>query len=60
MISPIQYFQESQAEIRKVSWPSKKVTFQYTNVVIAISVIAVVILGGLDLLFNYLLKIFIL
>jgi preprotein translocase subunit SecE len=60
MIHPIQYLKESQAEIRKVTWPSRETAIQYTSIVIAISILSMIVLGGLDVGFNYLLKTFIL
>ncbi|MEY3471033.1 MAG: SecE/Sec61-gamma subunit of protein translocation complex [Candidatus Parcubacteria bacterium] len=60
MINPIQYFKESKSEIQKVTWPSREKALQYTGVVISISIISTLILGGLDVLFNYLLTKFIL
>lgn len=60
MINPIQYLKESKGELQKVSWPSRQTTLQYTGVVVGISVIATLILGGLDVFFNYILTTFIL
>lgn len=60
MINPIQYFRESKSEIQKVTWPSREKALQYTGIVISISIISTLILGGLDVLFNYILTTFIL
>lgn len=60
MISPIQYIKESQVELKKVTWPSREKSLQYTGIVVVISAISMIILGGLDIFFNYILKIFIL
>jgi len=57
---PIQYIKEAQVEIKKVTWPTKQQSLQYTAIVAIISVAATIILGGLDLLFNYILTQFIL
>lgn len=57
---PIQYIKEAQVEIKKVTWPTRQQSLQYTAIVIIISVAATIILGGLDLLFNYILTQFIL
>lgn len=60
MINPIQYFKESKVEIQKVTWPSREKALQYTGIVISISIISTLVLGGLDVLFNYILTKFIL
>jgi len=57
---PIQYIKEAQVEIQKVTWPSRKQSLQYTAIVVIISIVSTVILGGLDILFNYILTQFIL
>ena len=57
---PIQYIKEAQVEIKKVTWPTRQQSLQYTTIVVAISVVATIILGGLDMLFNYILTTFIL
>jgi len=57
---PIQYIKEAQVEIKKVTWPTRQQSLQYTAIVAIISVAATIILGGLDLLFNYILTQFIL
>ena len=44
----IQYVKDSKAELKKVTWPSKKDTIKYSLLVIAISVGVAVFFGGLD------------
>ena len=51
------YIQASIKEMKKVTWPTKKETYRYTVLVIAISLIIAAFLGGLDYLFNFLLQI---
>ncbi len=46
------YFRESLAELKKVSWPTKKQTTNYSLVVIGISIGLAVFLGVLDYVFN--------
>jgi len=46
------YLQESLAEMKKVTWPSKKETYNYTVLVIAISIGIAIFLGILDYIFN--------
>jgi preprotein translocase subunit SecE len=47
------YIQESVAELKKVTWPTKKETYNYTLLVIGISLGAAIFLGALDYLFTY-------
>lgn len=53
----INYIKGSIAEIGKVTWPSKKETYNYTILVIAVSIATAIFLGGLDLIFNRVLEI---
>ncbi|MDD5396805.1 MAG: preprotein translocase subunit SecE [Candidatus Moranbacteria bacterium] len=55
----IQFFIEAKAEMLKVNWPSKKQTINYTALVIAVSLVVAGFLGGLDSVFGYILKTFI-
>ena len=50
------YFREVRAEMKHVSWPSRRLTIVYTLVVIAISVGTAVYLGLLDYIFETLIK----
>jgi preprotein translocase subunit SecE len=49
------YIKTSIEEMKKVSWPTKKETYNYTLLVIGVSVGIAVFLGALDYLFNWLL-----
>ncbi|MFA5886962.1 MAG: preprotein translocase subunit SecE [Patescibacteria group bacterium] len=49
----VSYIQESIAEMKKVTWPTKKETYNYTLLVIGISLGAAIFLGILDYLFTY-------
>ncbi len=53
------YIKESYAEMKKVTWPSKKETYQYTLLVIAISISVAIFLFSLDQIFDNLLRNFI-
>lgn len=53
------FFQEAKAELLKVNWPTKKQTINYTILIIAISLVMAAFLGGLDYVFSYILKLFI-
>ena len=47
-------------EIKKVNWPTRQQTVRYTVIVLMVSLVVAVFLGGLDLLFALLLDKFIL
>lgn len=47
------YIKESYSEMKKVSWPTKKETYNYTLMVIGISVATAAFLGLLDILFSF-------
>lgn len=46
------YLKDTFAEMRQVSWPTQKQAFLYTFLVIIISVIVSLFLGGFDFLFT--------
>ena len=52
----IKYVESSIEEMKKVTWPTKKETYNYTILVIAISIAIALFLGGLDYLFSAILK----
>jgi preprotein translocase subunit SecE len=54
------FLKGSKAELKKVKWPSLKETLQYTLVVIIISLVVAIYLGGLDYIFSFILRKFIL
>jgi len=54
-----QFLKEAKAELLKVNWPSRQQTINYTLMVIAISIVVALFLGGLDYFFGYILKTFI-
>ncbi len=55
----ITFFKEARIELKKVNWPTKKQTINYTLLVIGVSLAVAAFLGGLDYLFGYLLKEFV-
>jgi preprotein translocase subunit SecE len=55
----IQFVQEAKEELLKVNWPSKKQTLKYTMLVVAVSLAVAGFLGGLDSVFGYILKAYI-
>jgi len=48
----IKFLREAYAEMKKVSWPSREQTIQYTVLVIIISVGVALFLGVLDYIFG--------
>jgi len=48
----IDYFKSSYAEMRKVSWPTKKQTINYSLLVIALSIGTAIFFVILDYVFN--------
>ena len=46
------YFKESVAELKKVSWPTREQTKNYTLLVIGLSVVVAIFFSVLDLGFN--------
>lgn len=46
------YVKESVAEMKKVTWPTKKETYKYTLLVIGISIGVAIFLGILDYIFT--------
>ncbi len=51
-----QYFKDVRAEMKHVSWPSRRLTIMYTIVVVAISVATAIYLGLLDYAFSTFIK----
>lgn len=55
----IDFVREAKAELMKVNWPTKKQTMNYTLIIIGVSVVVALFLGGLDYVFSGVLKKFI-
>lgn len=53
------YFRDTAAEMKHVTWPTQVQAFAYTALVIGISAIVAVYLGAFDYLFTQLLNIFV-
>lgn len=49
--SPVVFIKEVTAELKKVRWPTRQETIRLTVVVIGVSVLVGVYLGGLDYIF---------
>lgn len=50
-VAPARFLQEVVSELKKVTWPTREETIKLTAVVIAISVVVGLFIGGLDALF---------
>ena len=50
------YVKESIEEIKKVTWPTRKETKNYTILVIGVSLAIAAYLGALDYVFNFILE----
>jgi len=46
--NPLQFVKEVQAELKKVTWPTRQETIKLTGVVIVISLAVAFFIGGLD------------
>ncbi|MDD5071762.1 MAG: preprotein translocase subunit SecE [Patescibacteria group bacterium] len=51
----VNYIKASIEEMKKVTWPTKKETYNYTLLVIGLSLAVAIFLGALDYIFNLLL-----
>lgn len=56
---PIRFAKEAISELKKVVWPTKKQVVRLTLVVIVVSVIAGLLMGGMDFIFTKLLALII-
>jgi preprotein translocase subunit SecE len=56
----ITFLKEVKLETKKVNWPTRKQTVNYTLIVLAISAVVAVFLGGWDFVFTLILEKFIL
>lgn len=52
MVSPVTYVREVVQELKKVSWPSLEQTRNMTILVVVVSLLVGVYVGGLDFLFS--------
>jgi preprotein translocase subunit SecE len=53
------FLKEVKLEMKKVNWPTRETTIRYTLIVVGVSLIVAIYLGGLDILFTALLEKFI-
>ena len=59
MTKVIAFIKEARVELMKVNWPTRKQTTNYTLLVIGVSAVVAIFLGGLDYVFGQILKTFI-
>ena len=52
----VRYLKETRAELRKVSWPTRKQATNLTLIVLAVTVAMAIFLGAVDFLFANLLR----
>lgn len=52
MISPVEYIKETRDELRKVTWPTQAEVTRLTLIVLIISIIVGLYIGGLDYVFT--------
>ncbi|MCK4919316.1 MAG: preprotein translocase subunit SecE [Candidatus Pacebacteria bacterium] len=50
------YFVEVKSEIKKVSWPSRKVAIKDSTIVVIISLVTASFLGGMDFVLDKIIK----
>lgn len=51
-----QFLREAYGEMKKVSWPTREQTIQYTVLVVSISIFVAIFLGVLDYMFGSIIK----
>jgi len=54
------FLKETRVELKKVNWPTRKETIKYTLIVVGLSFVVAVFLGGLDYFFTFLISKFLL
>jgi len=54
------FLKEVRLEMKKVNWPTRQETLRYTLIVIGVSIVVAVFLGGIDFIFTTFLNKFIL
>ena len=55
-VNPLHFIRDVRSELRKVAWPTPRETVNLTIVVIALSIVVGLFLGGFDYLFQELFK----
>jgi preprotein translocase subunit SecE len=52
----VRYFKDTRAEIAKVTWPTREEGLRLTWVVLVVTVIATILIFGIDFLFGLLIR----
>lgn len=52
----LKFLSEVKVEMKKVSWPTKQQTWRNTTIVIGVSIVTAIFLGGLDAIFAWLIN----
>ena len=60
LVQTVEFLKEARLELKKVTWPSRRETTRYTVAVVVMSLVVAAFLGGLDVLFTFLLNTFVL
>lgn len=55
-IRPLVFLKEVKAEMKKVAWPDRPAVIRLTTIVIGVSLIVALFVGGLDFLFTKLME----
>lgn len=55
-MSILNYLQETRAELSHVNWPTRRQTVAFTLVVIGLSAVVGVLLGGFDFIYTSIIK----
>jgi len=50
----VAFLKEVRLEIKKVNWPTRRETLNYTLIIIGVSLAVAIFLGGLDAIFQFL------
>lgn len=58
MLIPLAFFRETLGELKKVIWPTKDEVIRLTGVVLIVSIIVGLYVGGLDFIFTKILALF--
>jgi len=59
MVTPLVFLRQTREELKKVVWPTRQEVLRLTGVVIGVSLIVGLYIGGLDFIFTRLLQVFI-
>ena len=58
MRKTIQFFKEVIAELKKVTWPTRKQALYYTAIVIGLALVVALLIGGFDYIFMKIMELF--